>query len=633
MFSNGRKTIGVFAENTSSEFQQRLCEGIVDAAKKAGYNVALFSCFGSYGQTDAYAEGDLRLYHLPNYNDFEGVILVLDTMDNLDNRQRVVRYIKAKCTCPIVSIRMTIPDVDCILVDNATCMDSIIRHFIVDHHFQRICFMTGPEHHFDAVERLNGFRRIMAEYNRSVDPHQIFYGDFWRNSGQAACDWFLEGEERPDAIICANDYMAMSVVNELIKRGIRVPDDISVAGYDGLDSGITFSPSITTAEAPFAQMGQRAVEQIIAQSAQIDPKPQNIYLKSELQRRESCGCINNYDSKLLSMRREYYEELSMSSHRHMLFSFMSIRLGEVTDIDGVGQVLSQYLGFCDHLKTHAICLNQNMSVDTKSTDYTPVMEVRTLHRDGKCRGPIRLSYDTRQLLPSELIDDSPQVWFFTPLHYLDYCLGYEAWQFEEDHPVGQVNFQFNVIVSNKIYETLFYQKMQQMIRHLEYSSMRDALTGLYNRGGFDRYGNAVFDHCKETQKPVFVAVMDLDSLKLINDSFGHVEGDFAIQRVATAISKCCGDQFTFARTGGDEFFLIAEDITEEEGLQCLERIRMDLDHFNSLRTKMYNIHASSGHYFDTPTSEEAMNDFIKVADRFMYHNKIEGKRRRNEGLR
>ena len=229
MFHNSRKTIGVFLERSASEFQNRLCQGIITGAKELGYNVAVFSDYGNYGQNHRYFIGDQTLWELPPYEELDGVVLALDTMEEIDSREHVIKNIRERCHCPIISIRELLVGANNLLVDNGSCMEGLIDHFVKEHGMKKLCFMTGPKDHWDAQERLLCFKRKMDEYGLSYGEHQIFYGDFWKNKGKEACDWFLaEGEPQPEGIICANDYMATAVASELIRRGYRIPQDIAV---------------------------------------------------------------------------------------------------------------------------------------------------------------------------------------------------------------------------------------------------------------------------------------------------------------------------------------------------------------------------------------------------------------------
>lgn len=277
MFHNSRKTIGVFLERSASEFQNRLCQGIITGAKELGYNVAVFSNYGNYGQNHRYFIGDQTLWELPPYEELDGVVLALDTMEEIVSREHIIKNIRERCHCPIISIRELLVGVNNLLVDNSSCMEGLLDHFVKEHGMKKLCFMTGPEDHWDAQERLLCFKRKMNEYGLSCGEHQIFYGDFWKNKGKEACDWFLaEGEPQPEGIICANDYMATAVASELIRRGYRIPQDIAVSGYDGMRSSLAFTPCITTATVPFFEMGRRAV-QIIDKKQDCPEKVENVF--------------------------------------------------------------------------------------------------------------------------------------------------------------------------------------------------------------------------------------------------------------------------------------------------------------------------------------------------------------------
>lgn len=633
MLGNGRKTIGVFAENMSNEVQHKVCDGIIREAMARGYNTALFSSQGSYGQSNLFRIGDMQIFQLPPYEKLSGAILILDTMDNAENAATVIKLVKERCHCPVVSVRMTIPGVNTVLVDNSTCMEAVIRHVIEVHHAKSICFMTGPKDHFDAIQRLESFQSIMASYDLPVADWQIFYGDFWKYQGPLACDQFLAGPQKPDAILCANDFMAVSVASELIARGYRVPDDIIVAGYDGLDYALSFSPSLTTAEAPFVEMGTESVKLIDEQQSDWS-EPKTIYLKSHICLRETCGCMQGHDLRLMSLRRNQFENLQQGNHKSTVLSYMSSQLAEYSTLEFISDILSNYLNITySHLRSHAVCLNTEMSSDHKMLRYTDDMEVRVAYLNGEMIPRANIPFKRDDLLPAQFVSPEPMAWYFVPLHFLDYCLGYEAIRFEDSNPAGLTHFQFDVILSNNIYETLTYTKMQSMIAELQNASMHDSLTGLYNRGAFTRYGGQAFEAAKEAEKEIFIAVIDMDSLKVINDVFGHTEGDFALKKVASTISKYFDDQCIFARTGGDEYYIIAPDADEASGVETLAKIDAELEAFNQTKKKAYEIHASSGYYYDVPHGDETLDDFIKVADRFMYHNKLENKKRRGEAIR
>ena len=511
MLQNKRKTIGVFAEKVKEEFQMRLCQGIIEEAELQGYNVAIFTNYGKYGQNNQHFIGDQMIWDLPCYEEFAGLILALDTMSEKSSRQKILDNVKKYCHCPVVSIREKVEGAVNFLVENTTGMAGLIRHFIELHGKKRLCFMSGPKTYWDARERMQCFLDTMKEYGLPVTEHQMFYGDYWYNMGAQACDWFLAEDEMPEVIMCANDHMALAVVSELIKRGIRVPEDICVSGYDGLLETLSFTPAITTMRVPFQKMGKQAVE-LIAENQETEDwkKIDKVCFEAEILARESCGCMAKAGEKIILEKQREYDQLQAEQNRATQFDYMSIYLSQ-----------------------------------------------------------------------AESIED----------------------------------------------------KMKTLIDELAYMYDRDELTDWYNRRGLEKQGVRLLEQAKQEKSPLFLCVIDLDGMKQINDNFGHIEGDFALKKVCETISGACRGEYLCARTGGDEFVVLAKNVTEMEGRAWMLKMEKELEKFNKTSEKPYAIHASYGITSRVPEETESMQQYIKESDEKMYRYKVMNKKRRGEELR
>lgn len=631
MFSNGRKTIGVFLEASTGEFQRLLCKGVIEEAKERGYNVAVFHAYGKYGENNRHFRGDQSIYELAPWEELDGIVLLLDTMLETDSRETVLRGVK-RSHCPVVSVREIVDGANNLLVDNTTCMEGILRHFIEHHKFQRICFMTGPESHWDAVERLACFERVMKEYGLPVDDHQKFYGDYWTNMGGAACDWFMEGQERPQAIVCANDYMALSVISELIGRGIQVPGEICVSGYDGLNDTMAFTPTVTTVTVPFYKMGVRAME-IIDEKQGCPEQVENVYFEAELALRETCGCMKANGLEVLTEKRRQYEEAKISHNRDVQFDYVSIHLGDCSTLEEIADILSYYRYNIAGMYKYGICLCENLLERDEHKSLTEKVELRIAMKGEDNFGELRIGFDRKELVPAILTDDEPQVWYFAPLHFQDNIYGYEMLNFQDPNCIGNLYFRWNINIGNKIRDILVEYKMQKLIHELEDMYDRDALTGMYNRRGWGNYSNVLFQQAKEQKQTIFLAVIDLDGMKTINDNFGHDQGDFALKKMEEAIRNVCRKDYISARTGGDEFVILAKGITTAEGELCLQKLEDFLEDFNASGEKEYEIHASTGFVCRIPTLEESIETYTKESDGAMYQNKVLNKAKRGETLR
>ena len=162
---------------------------------------------------------------------------------------------------------------------------------------------------------------------------------------------------------------------------------------------------------------------------------------------------------------------------------------------------------------------------------------------------------------------------------------------------------------------------------------RDALTGLYNRHGMKKHGDLAIQAAAEREQTLYVASLDLDDMKYINDNFGHIEGDFALKTIAQLIREVCPESAVVVRSGGDEFLIIAANLPEEQAQGLLPTIMIKLDTFNKNGQKPYEIHSSAGYINRVPMPDESIERFIKESDAKMYENKLENKAKRGQAVR
>ena len=183
------------------------------------------------------------------------------------------------------------PQVDVVGADNRTGTKALVSHLIERHGRTRLWYVSGPRGAPDARERRAVFEETLAQYP-GVRLSGSFEGRFAALSGQLAVREILAGprQEMPDAIVCANDQMAIGVIQELRAAGIRVPADISVTGFDDVYLGAMLTPPLTTVHQPMRLLGERACSLLLERIADSDLPPRVERLPTRLVVRESCGC-------------------------------------------------------------------------------------------------------------------------------------------------------------------------------------------------------------------------------------------------------------------------------------------------------------------------------------------------------
>ncbi len=161
------------------------------------------------------------------------------------------------------------------------------RHLISLGH-RRIAFVAGPADHGDALERLEGYRQALAEANIAFDPRLVAEGDFNEASGVQAVNRLIDSGAAFTALFCANDQMAHGAYLALFRRGLRIPDDVSVVGFDDLQASSYMLPPLTTIRQSVLAMGEcsaRALLQMIdGQRPRIAPPPVELVVRESTRR-------------------------------------------------------------------------------------------------------------------------------------------------------------------------------------------------------------------------------------------------------------------------------------------------------------------------------------------------------------
>lgn len=148
-------------------------------------------------------------------------------------------------------------------IENSTGAQKVTEHLVEQGH-RRIGIVLGPLDSHDVRQRVAGYRAALAAAGLDPDAQPTIRGDFTQESGYEAGKRILELDTLPDAMFCCNDYMAIGAMAALQEAGVRVPDDIAMAGFDDIPSARYATPSLTTASVPVYDLGRHAAERLIA---------------------------------------------------------------------------------------------------------------------------------------------------------------------------------------------------------------------------------------------------------------------------------------------------------------------------------------------------------------------------------
>lgn len=290
IFKNGLPSIGVFVEELSGVYQKGIWPGIVDAAKKNGLNCLCFT-----GGTLLKSPVDIWQYQRNVLYDFAQThplsgLIVFGSLASYVEDQRKSDFITRFSHLPLVTLTETDARVPAIYADNKKGMRDLVRHLAEDHGCRRFAFVTGPAGNSEAEERLDLLTATLGEYGLTLSPERIFSGNFTRESGAMAAEMIARRIGDFDVLVTADDQSALGALDEFKKRGIEVPEQIAVTGFDDIEESAVCTPPLTTVHQPLFELGALAVTTLVKRMRR-EKVASRCLLDAPLIIRQSCGCF------------------------------------------------------------------------------------------------------------------------------------------------------------------------------------------------------------------------------------------------------------------------------------------------------------------------------------------------------
>jgi len=249
---NQTGSIVVLVPYLSNPFFSLILSGIAKVASEAGLNVLVADTREPDGADRQIAE------YL--YNNRSDGLIVLD--GNLSEAMFSGSNRKGRPPVMFACEWLEVHDQPSVTVDNHFGARLAVEHLIALGH-RRIGHVAGPPDNVLTRQRAAGFRDALASAGLPADERWFIEGDFTLRSGVAAAERWLEFAERPTAVFCSSDAMACGFVSQLNRRGIRVPGDVSVVGFDDIDIAAHFIPPLTTIRQPRSLIGETAAAMLI----------------------------------------------------------------------------------------------------------------------------------------------------------------------------------------------------------------------------------------------------------------------------------------------------------------------------------------------------------------------------------
>jgi len=282
-------TIGILINNLHNIYTSNIWEGVKKAIDENGYSSICY--IGGNFNNPFYDNSQKNyIYNLVSSKRIDGILVLSTTITNYINQNKFHDFLKYYDTIPMVSIGMSFKDVSSVSINNNSGMQDLVAHLIKVHGCKKIALITGPKNNIDSNARFDTYKAVLKKYNIPFNPNLVISGTFYPNSGKESIIELMDKRKLHfDALIGSNDYAAINAIEELTRRGIKVPEDVIVVGFDDIAKGQYIKESLTTVKQPVFSLGYESAKMLIS-ILNGNKGLENKILNSNLIIRSSCGC-------------------------------------------------------------------------------------------------------------------------------------------------------------------------------------------------------------------------------------------------------------------------------------------------------------------------------------------------------
>jgi DNA-binding LacI/PurR family transcriptional regulator/GAF domain-containing protein len=288
-----RPTIGLLISEDTDPVSWTVWQGVNDVAQEQDVNLICF-VGGTLHSPMSFEANANVLYDVLGPESVDGLVIWSGGIGQYTRLEEMEAFCKQYQPLPVVSVALSFEGVHSVVASNYDGMREVILHLIEAHGCRRNVFIRGPEGHPEAKDRYRAYVDALAEHDIPLDPELVFFGDFESTTSAEAIAKLLDARGVDfDAVAAADDSMAWAAIEVLKARGVRVPEDVVVVGFDDEEASRYKVPPLTTVSSGVYQQGRKAAEMLLTLLAGEGGVPDKVSLPARLVVRQSCGCVSS----------------------------------------------------------------------------------------------------------------------------------------------------------------------------------------------------------------------------------------------------------------------------------------------------------------------------------------------------
>lgn len=612
-----RKRIAVLLGQPEEFYHERFLKGFLKEAFSRDYDVCMFAMYIKYQNSPARCIGESSIFDMVSFDKFDAVVVMADTIQTEGVMKKIEKRLREEYRGKVLFIDKDSDYFPSVHIDNYNPAKAVINHLIEEHGIRDIAFLTGKSWHPHSIIRLNAYKDALTDHCIRIDEDKIFYGDFWYTSGESLAESLTGRDGKlPEAVACANDFMALGLAKKLTEKRLSIPEDIAIVSCDGNEEGRHAPIPVTSAKLDAGILGRNAA--IVIDAYLNGREPEMIESEPELFIGESCGCSCESAQPEYIRRDTWDTDLSLSSMfsplNHMdedlleqssftgLISTIFVSLGYISGYDSFNLVLNPELGeagpgFEDKLMHVIQCGNGGEKIDHILTDTY---------------------FNKDEMLP-ELYEarEKPAAYCFMPLYYQDSVFGYAAISYGDKGKV--ITHEYRAWLKSVSRGIECYKRSDALIGSSKIAKTvvtTDSMTGLLNYRGFLERSETLLHLMHNNGGHISALAIDVKDFSMINNKYGRKEADNVIICTASALEKVFSSRNCLCfRVGNDEMVAlrISRDPDVAEMLSEKDRLMTMIDERIADSDAPYSIELFYGIQSGSPENSEELERLVNMA--------------------
>lgn len=528
---------------------------------------------------------EISVYDLMNFDLLDGIIMIPSSINHEESRNKLIDRVRREFKGPVISIDTPVEGFADSIYNYDYAAELIVSHVIDVHGAKTIDCLGGyPDDYHNVLESC--FRKALEKHGYSLPDSRYHRVKDWVSDYSAVADEIIAGG-LPDAILCCSDLAAMQIMDCLTKRGVKIPDDVIVTGFNkGEPYGAEYL-NITSVERDPGAIARNAAHYIISKVRGTEYVPDNAERSAALSKGITCGC-QRLDLGLMCRNAVLDMTILQQGGFNSYYNFMSEDLVAAETFYDYLWKTDWFTHFLGDFSGFWMCLNDkvmhNAAPDPGFTEQISLPYCR-VNNIGKV--DLMQKFPREHMLPAIFEQrERPAGYIFTSLHFMGVNYGYVVLSYGD---------------SGKVYDPNYIKwlrsvtcALEKQRRHIIYndavteSQVRDSLTGLLNMRGYTRIMTERCGKFNDPSRLLRIISIDIENLKGINDTYGYAEGDKVLSGLAVALTSAAGENDIVVRVSGDEFFIAG--IIEEGSVDDVpSRLQSAMESLNHRDNREYGV--------------------------------------------